>query len=152
MRAALLSLVLASAALAQQVAFTSRTYVLSPVTIVSFDSSKEYGFDSLTIRNDGARRITAIRVQIMFHSEAGDEIADERRVSVDIDPRDARHFTAAVGHIEGLKQLARSRRQSSALAILTVEAVEFADGSEWKQSEREQGAPIDPLRPAKIPK
>jgi len=27
--------------------------------------------------------------------------------------------------------------------------VEFADGSEWRESEREQGAPIDPLVPAK---
>lgn len=140
----------ASSALAQQVAFTSRAYVLSPVTVVSFDSSKEYGFDSLTIRNDGGRAVIAVHVQIVFHSAAGDEVADERRVQVDLDPRDTRRFAVALGQLEGLRQLARSRRQSSALAILTIEAVEFADGSEWKQSEREQGAPIDPLRPAKV--
>ena len=142
------SLIFASSAFAQQVAFTSRAYVLSPVTIVSFDSSEEYGFDSVTMRNDSALPITAVRVQIIFHSEAGDEVADERRVPVDVDPRDTRRFAVAVGHIEGLRQLARSRRQSSALAILTIEAVEFADGSEWKQSEREHGAPVDPLRKA----
>ncbi len=150
MRTAVLSLIVAASAFAQQVSFTSRAYVLSPVTIISFDSSKEYGFDSVTIRNDGARAITAVHVEIMFHSEAGDEVADERRVPVDADPRDTRRFAVAMGEIEGLRQLARSRRQSSALAILTIESVEFADGSQWKQSEREQGAPIDPLtKPAK---
>jgi hypothetical protein len=151
-RTALLWLIAASSAFAQHVSFTSRAYVLSPVTIVSFDSSKEYGFDSLTIRNEGAQAIVALHVQIMFHGEAGDEIAGERRVQVDVDPRDTRRLAAGMGDIEGLKQLARSRRQSSALAILTIESVEFADGSEWKQSEREQGAPIDPLKPAKIGK
>ena len=151
MRSALFSLIVAASAFAQQVAFSSRAYVLSPVTIVSFDSSREYGFDSLAIRNDGARRIAAVRVQIMFHSQAGDEVADERRVPVDIDPRDTRRCAVAVGHIEGLKQLARSRGQSSALAILTIEAVEFADGSEWKQSERDHGTPVDPLKPAEMP-
>jgi len=87
----------------------------------------------------------------MFHSDAGDEVADERRAAVDVDARDTRRFAVGLGQIEGLRQLARSRRQSSALAILTIESVEFADGSEWKQSEREQGAPIDPLRPAEKP-
>lgn len=141
----MLGLIVASSAFAQHVSFTSRAYVLSPVTIVAFDSSKEYGFDSLTIRNDGARAIAAVHVQIMFHGDAGDEVADERRVPVDVDPRGTRRFAVGMGHIEGLRQLARSRRQTSALAILTIESVEFADGSEWKQSEREQGAPIDPV-------
>ena len=152
MRAALLTLLVASSAFAQHVSFSSRAYVLSPVTLVSFDSSKEYGFDSLTIRNDGAQAIVAVHVQMIFRSEAGDEVADERRVQADVDPRDTRRFAVGMGQIEGLKQLARSRGQSSALAILTIESVEFADGSEWKQTERERGAPIDPLKPAKIGK
>jgi hypothetical protein len=150
-RTAVLSLLAASSAFAQQVAFTSRAYVLSPVTIISFDSSKEYGFDSVTIRNDGERAIAAIHVEIMFHSEAGDEVADERRFLLDVDPRETRRFAVAIGQIEGLRQLVRSHRQSSALAILTIESVEFADGTEWKQSEREQGAPVDPLKPAEMP-
>ena len=38
-------------ALGQQLAFTSRTYVQSPVSITSVESSKEFGFDSLVLRN-----------------------------------------------------------------------------------------------------
>jgi hypothetical protein len=149
-RTALLSLIVGSSAFAQQVSFTSRTYVMSPVAIVSTDSSKEFGFESITIRNDGSRAITAVRLQIVFHSEAGDEIADERRIPVSVEARETRRFAVGMGHVEGLRQLARSRRQPAALAILTIESVEFADGSEWKQSEREQGAPIDPpTRPEK---
>ena len=117
---------------------------MSPVAIVSTDPSKEFGFESITIRNDGGRAIAAVHLQVMFHSETGDEIADERRIPVSVDPRETRRFAVGMGQVEGLRQLARSRRQSAALAILTVESVEFADGTEWKQSEREQGAPIDP--------
>jgi hypothetical protein len=151
-RATLYWLIFASSAFAQQVAFTSRAYVLSPVTIVSTDASKQFGFESITLRNDGPHAITAVHVQIMFHSEVGEEIADERRVAVNIDPRETRRFVVDLGHVDGLKQLARSRRQPSALAILTVESVEFADGSEWKQSERDHGAPVDPLMPQELKK
>jgi hypothetical protein len=149
-RTALLSLIVGSTAFGQNVSFTSRAYVMSPVAIVSTDSSKEFGFESITIRNDNSSAITAVHLQIIFHSEAGDETADERRITVSVDPRETRRFAVGMGQVEGLRQLARSRRQSAALAILTVESIEFADGSEWKQSEREQGAPIDPpTRPEK---
>jgi len=149
-RTALLSLLVASSAFAQQIAFTSRAYVISPVAIVATDSSKEFGFESITIRNDGSSAISAVRLQIVFHSDGGDEIADERRIPVSVDARETRRFAVGMGQVEGLRQLARSRRQPAALAILSIESVEFADGSEWKQSEREQCAPIDPpTRPGK---
>jgi len=132
---------MAFTAFAQQVAFTSRAYVFSPVAILATDASKEFGFESITLRNDGSRAITALRVQITLHSEAGEEVADERRIPVNIDLRETRRFVVGMGQINALRQLARSRRLSSALAILTIESIEFADGSEWKQSERDQGAP-----------
>ncbi len=135
-------------AFGQQLAFTSRSYVQSPVAIASVEASKEFGFDSVKLRNDGPNAISAIHFQIVFRTAAGDEIADERRVAVNIEPRDSASLTVGLAHIEGLKQLARSRKQASALAILTIEAVEFQGGGEWKEMERDGGIPIDPLRPA----
>jgi len=136
-------------AFCQQLAFTSRTYVQSPVVITSVESSKEFGFSSVAIRNDGSNPISAVHFQIMLRTAAGDEIADERRVTFGIEPRDTKRLVVDLGHIEGLKQQARSRKQESALVILTIESVEFRDGSEWKQTERDQGTPIDPTQPVK---
>jgi hypothetical protein len=48
--------------------------------------------------------------------------------------------------------LAKSRKLASALVILTVESVEFEDGGEWHQTERERGIPLDPAQPVEIPK
>jgi len=132
---------------AQQLAFTSRNYVMSPVAILSTDSSKEYGFESVTLRNDSPKAIIGIRFQIVLRTDSDNEIADERHFTVNLEPHDTKRIDIGLAHIEGLRQQTRSRNRPSALAILTIEAVEFSDGGEWKQSEREQGTPIDPLVP-----
>jgi hypothetical protein len=132
-------------AFCQQVAFTSRTYVQSPIVITSAEPSKEFGFDTVTLRNDGPNAISAVHFQITLRTGAGDEIADERRVTVSLDPRDTKRVVVGLAEIEALKQQARSRKQESALVILTIESIEFQDGSEWKQTERDGGIPIDPV-------
>ena len=132
-------------AFSQQLAFTSRTYIQSPIVITSTESSKEFGFDSVVIRNDGPHPISAIHFQIVFRSGAEDEIAGERRVAVSLEPRDTKRLIVDLAHIEGLKQQAKSRKQPSALVILTIESVEFEDGGVWNQTERDRGITIDPV-------
>jgi hypothetical protein len=133
--------------LGQQMAFTSRAYVQSPIVITSVESSKEFGFDSVALKSDGPNAISAVHFQIICRTSAGDEIVDERRVAVNLEPRGSQHLQIGLAHVQGLKQLARSRNQASALVILTVESVEFKDGSEWKQTERDGGIPLDPQQP-----
>jgi len=153
MRRAFLVLLVCAPAFAQQISFTSRVYVQSPVAILAAEASKDFGFDSIALRNDAGQSISAVHFLITFRGEADEETADERRVALNLSPRETRTFPVALGDIQGLKQLARSRRQPAALAILTIESVEFADGSEWKQSERDHGAPMDPtLKPAGLQK
>jgi hypothetical protein len=149
MRAWMIFMWTCGAAFSQQIAFTSRTYVQSPVVITSVEGSKEFGFDSVAIRNDGTNAIGAVHFQIIFRTAAGDEIADERRVAVAIEPRDTKRLAVGLAQKEGLKQQARSRKQESALVILTIETVEFQDGGEWKQTERDSGTPLDPVQPVK---
>jgi hypothetical protein len=140
------------AASGQQLAFTSRTYVQSPVVITSVERSKEYGFDSVMLFNDGSNAISAVHFQITFRAGGDneiDEIVDERRVAVSLEPRDSKRLTISLAQIEGLKQQAKSRKQASALLIITIESVEFQDGGEWKQTERNGGVHYDPVQPNK---
>jgi hypothetical protein len=139
------------AAFGQQLAFTSRGDLQSPVVIDSVLSSKEFGFESVALRNEGRDTISAVYFRIVFRTDAGDEVADERRISVIIDPHDGKTARVDLGEVTGLRQLARSRKQASALVILTVESVEFRDGGEWKPKEPQSGIPqIDiPIQPKK---
>ena len=88
------------------------------------------------MRNEGNAAVSAVKFLITVRAEgADDEVADERRVAVSLEPRDSKKIAIGMGHVEGLKQRAKSRKQDAALVIITVEAVEFADGSEWKRTE-----------------
>jgi len=113
------------------------------------EGSKEFGFDSVVIRNDRPAAIAAVHFQITLRTAAGDEIVDERRVAIGIEPRETKRLGVDLAQKDGLKQQARSRKQESALVILTIESVEFQNGSEWKQTERDSGTPFDPVRPVK---
>jgi hypothetical protein len=136
-------------AFSQQLAFTSCTYVQSPVVITSVEGSKEFGFDSLVLRNDGSNAISAVHFQITLRTSAGDEIADERRIMVSLEPRDSKRLVVGLAQIEGLREQAKYRKQESVLLILTIESVEFEDGGEWKQTERDGGIPLDPVNAPK---
>jgi hypothetical protein len=130
------------AASGQHLAFTSRADLQSPVVIDSVLSSKEFGFESVALRNEGREAISAVHFRITFRAEAGDEVADERRVAVSIDSHDGKSVRLDLGDIPGLQQLARSRKQASALVILTVESVEFQNGGEWKPKAPQTDIPI----------
>ena len=50
-----------------------------------------------------------------------------------LDPRESKRLMIGLAQIEGLKQQAKSRKQASALLIITIESVEFQDGGEWTE-------------------
>jgi hypothetical protein len=135
---------------AQQLAFTSRAYLQSPMIVESIESSKDYGFESVMVRNDAPETVIAVRLQVTLHSVTGDEIADERRVPVQVYPRETKRISVGMAQIKGLKDRLRSYRQDDGLAILTIEALEFRDGTEWKRP------PIEttdaPTKPASLQK
>lgn len=136
------------AAHAQQLAFTSRTHLLSPVVVESIQSSREYGFESILVKNDGPDAVVAVRFVITLHSSAGDEIADERRVAMEVAAHETKRVETGLGHIKGLQDRLQSERQKDGLAIISVAAVEFRDGSEWKPPD---GSNSDvPAKPATL--
>ena len=137
-------------AAAQQLAFTSRTYVQSPVIIQSVESTKDYGFEAVTLRNDGHDSIRAVHFLVMLRCASGDEVMEQRRVAADVGARESKKVVVGMGQVKGLRDHVRSRNQESGLAIITVEAIEYRDGSEWK---RPDSFSIDvPVEPADIPR
>jgi len=134
-----LVLIVAALALAADpdLAFTSRNPFDCPVSISSFAQSRVYGFESVKLQNDGDASVTAVELTVTLRTDAGDEIAEERRVAVVLPPHEAKSVVADLGHVQGLGQKAKQK----GLAILAVKVVEFADGSFWHPREPVQGIP-----------
>jgi hypothetical protein len=132
-----LLLVLTSATLwGQQIAFTLRGRLIQcPVTVSSFTQSKEFGFDSIVLRNESAQPIEAVRFQVVFRTETGDEPVDGARVVIRLEPKDSKRLSIGLGQVTALTQKAKSAHQAAGLAILSVESVELPDGSVlWRDS------------------
>jgi hypothetical protein len=148
--AAMLALGACPRADCQQVAFTSRGISLDcPITISSFTETKAHGFESVVLSNDGELAVSAVYLEVTFRTDAGEETVDERRVTVEIDPHEAKRAIADLGDVTGLRQKAKSARQDKALAILSVKSVEFQNGTVWRPRGPAEGTPIDP--PVKPP-
>ncbi len=129
----LLILIAAAMALAPDPELRSRPATLRlPVAISSFAQSKVYGFESVRLENDGDAAVTAVELTVTLRTDAGEEVAEERRVAAELPPHDAKRVIADLGHVQGLGQKVKSARQEKGLAILTVKLVEFADGTVWQ--------------------
>jgi hypothetical protein len=145
------SLVLGAACLyAGEPAFTTRVSFESPVTVSSFTESKVYGFESVLLENDGEEAVSFVQLMITFRTDSGDEIVADRRFQAGIGSRSTKRIIIDLGQKEALRQKMKPGPDSKALAILTIKAIELADGRVW-QSET---APLtlDPLVPAGIQK
>jgi hypothetical protein len=142
----LLILIATALALASdpELAFTTRNPFDCPVAISSFEQSKVYGFESVRLQNDGDASVTAVELTVTLRTDTGDEVAEERRVTAELAPHDAKKVIADLGHVQGLGQKIKSARQEKGLAILTVKLVEFADGTLWQPKEPVQGVPEVP--------
>lgn len=134
--AALLFVLTAVAAQAQQIAFTLRGHLIQcPVIVSSFTQSKQFGFDSIVLRNESDQSIEAVRFQVVFRTDTGDEPVDGRRIVVRLGPRDSKRLSIGLGQVTALTQRAKSAHQAAGLAILSVESVELPDGSVlWRDS------------------
>src|ERR1700761_6386752 len=75
-------------AFCQQLAFSSRAVLQSPVVVASFQSSKEFGFRSVVLRNDGGRPVKAVQFKVSWRAgtDTEEEPAGERRTVVILEP------------------------------------------------------------------
>ena len=141
-----LGLVLASAAAqGQHLVFTMVTPATCPLVISAVSSSQDFGFQSLTILNDSDQAVESIRFKVVLTAVARrDEVADGGHVFVKLEPGEKQSVDVFLGRRRALTQLAKELKLEVARAIVTVEAVEFSDGTQWTGDPPSVDIPIEP--------
>ncbi|HLK51743.1 MAG TPA: hypothetical protein VKT49_26560 [Bryobacteraceae bacterium] len=134
----------AMAAHGQHVVFTMLTPATCPVVISSVSSSRDFGFQSLMLLNDSAKSIDSIRFKVVL-AASRDQVADGGHVFARLEPGDKKMVDVFLGRRPALVQLARELKLQVARAIVTVEAVDFADGTQWTGDPPIEDLPIRPL-------
>lgn len=116
----------------EHLVFTTVTPGTSPVWISSPEQSKDFGFQTLAVRNDSDNTVESVRLKVTLSaSGAPDEVVDSGHVYVSLDPGEEKRLDVFLGRVEALSQKLRSMRQAVAWVKITVESVDFADGSRW---------------------
>jgi hypothetical protein len=126
----------------QRVVFTMVTPATSPIVIVSIASSRDYGMQSLTLLNDSDKTIESIRFRVTMN----DGVVDGGHVFAKLQPGERKSSDVFLGRMTAMTQRARELKLEIARAIVTVEAVDFSDGTEWTgDPSAQQDTPIGPL-------
>ncbi|HJT88394.1 MAG TPA: hypothetical protein VJ732_11070 [Bryobacteraceae bacterium] len=133
---------------AQHIVPTMRTHPACPVTITSVSPSREFGFESVTFRDDSGKPISALHLTVVLAAESREEVADGGRVFAQLDPGGRKKVDVFLGRIPALAQRAKELRQTEARAILYVDSVDFADGTQWNWTEPGLDIPLQ-VRPLK---
>ncbi len=133
------------AAHGQHLVFTMITPATCPLVISSVSSSQDYGFQALTILNDSDRPVESIRLKVVLTAVARrDEVADGGHVFVKLEPGEKKSVDVFLGRRSALTQFAREMKLDIARAIVTVEAVDFSDGTQWTGDPPTVDTPITP--------
>ena len=142
--AALGGIVAAMAAHGQHLVFTMVTPASCPIVISSVASSRDFGFQSLTLLNDSNKTIESIRFKVSF-AAARDQVADGGHVFAKLEPGEKKSVDVFLGRRTALVQVARELKLDIARAIVTVEAVDYVDGTQWTGDPPIEDLPIRPL-------
>ena len=114
--------------------FSSRSALDCPVLIVSSTESKDYGYQTITIRNDGRNKISAVNLRVALIDEEGaEQVFDAAGVPVDLVPDERKSVEVGMARIEKLQELAAKENRSWIRAVMYAEVVYFADGTMWDE-------------------
>ena len=133
------------AAHGQHLVFTMVTPATAPLMISSVASSRDYGFQSLTLLNDSDKTIESV----LFRVTIDGELVDGGRVFAVLQPGETKGVNVFLGRMTALLQRARELKLAVARAIVTVDSVDFSDGVQWNRDE--QAAQDIPARPTPVP-
>lgn len=145
LRSLALGFFLSTLAHGQHVVFTMMTPATAPLTISSVASSRDYGFQTLTLLNDSDKTIESV----LFRITIDGEVVDGGRVFAALEPGEIKSVNVFLGRITALVQRARELKLAVARAIVTVDSVDFSDGVQWNRGE--QSAQDIPTRPTPVP-
>jgi hypothetical protein len=144
-RSALLLCLTSVGAQAEHLVFTTVVPGSCPVWFSGPEASKDFGFQSLEFFNDSNKSLQYLRLKVTFSTEAREpeEVVDGSYLYTDLEPGQQKRLDVFLGRISALSQKLESLGRKVAWVKITVEAVEFADGSRW-----EPGAAVinDPVK------
>jgi len=143
--------VTATLAQAEHLVFTTVVPGSCPVWFSSPEKSKDFGFQSLEFLNDSNKPLQSLRLKVTFSTEAREpeEVVDGGYVYTDLEPGQQKRLDLFLGRISALSQKLKSVKREVAWVKITVEAVEFADGSRWEPGVPVINDPVEPVRPIK---
>jgi hypothetical protein len=141
----------ATLAHSEHLVFTTVVPGSSPVWISAPEKSKDFGFQSLEFLNDSNKSLQSLHLKVTFTTEAREpeEVVDGGYVYTDLEPGQQKRLDVFLGRISALSQKLRSLGREVAWVKITVETVEFADGSRWDPGAPVISDPVEPVRPIK---
>ena len=130
--AAVLGLLCGSAlAQAQHLVFTMRTHPNCPVVISSVASSRDFGFQTLSLLGDSDKEIESIYLTVVLTTDSQEEVVDGGRVFARLGPGERKTVDAFLGRMQALTARAKELKLPAARAIVFADSVEFTDGTRW---------------------
>ena len=148
---AFLLLCTAAFAQAEHLVFTTVVPGNCPVWFSAPEKSKDFGFQSLEFLNDSSKSLQSLRLKVTFSTDAREqeEVVDSGHVYTDLEPGQQKRLDVFLGRISALSQKLKSVGREVAWVKITVETVEFADGSRWEPGAPVINDPVEPARPVK---
>ena len=147
MRLLLAAVLACVAARAEHLVFTTVAPLTCPIVVSAPVESKDFGYQSVLIRNDADLPVQAIYFSVTFALAAGnarEETVDSGHVYVAIEPGEEKRTDVFLGRVTAMLQKLKSAGQPVAWIRLLVDSVEFEDGTHWDHSGPRFDTPRDP--------
>jgi hypothetical protein len=131
---------------AQHLYFTVLTHPGCPVEISEVKESKDFGFQSVIFRNDVGKPVESVHLRVTFGAPGEiEELVDSGHIYISLISGDSKRQDVFLARRTALSQKAQSDHVEIARAVLSVESVEFVDGTRW---EIQPAVVNDPVRDA----
>lgn len=133
---------------AQHIYFTTLTPPTCPVVVESLTQSKDFGFQSALFRNDSGQVVESVHLKVTLSSaQRPEQIVDSGHIYIALEPGDRKSQDLFLGRMQALNQRAKFDHLDVARAMISVESVEFTDGSRWNVDGPVVFDPVEPARP-----
>jgi hypothetical protein len=133
---------------AQHLYFTILTHPGCPVEISEIKESKDFGFQSVIFRNDVGKPVESVRLRVTFGAPGEmEQIVDSGHIYITLESGESRRQDVFLARRTALVQKAEADHFEVARGILSVESVEFVDGTRWEIQPAVVNDPLPVARP-----
>jgi len=131
---------------AQHIYFTTLVPANCPIVIGALTHSKDFGFQAAVFYNDSDQTVESLHLKVTLSSPGREgQVVDSGHIYISIEPGERKAQDVFLGRMQSLNQRAKYDHMEVARATISVESVEFADGSHWSADAPVNFEPTDPL-------